>query len=133
MKSRFSKLIVFMLIFVIVLSMSSLAFASDLGEETYTEVVDSLRSNDKGLMGPGAMDTIKKISRDIFNIVRYVVIAILVIKAFGYFSQFSNAADDPRLKASLKAKLLWTAGGIILALNFWNLYKFIADISITLG
>lgn len=123
MKSQYSKLLILVLVLVMVLGTGSMVFAN--------EVKDVLQSSEKGLMGDGAMNTIEKLSRDIFNIVRYIVIAYLVIKAFGFFSQFSNAGDNPQLKASLKSRLLWTVGGLVLALNFWNLYNFVADITIS--
>lgn len=130
MKRYFPKLIIFGLVLVIILGMSGLALADgNLGDD----VVKALKSKDKGLMGDGAMSSIEKGSRDVFNIVRYFVIASLMITAFALFSQFSKAGDDPRLKASLKAKLAWTAGGLVLALNFWYIYSFVSKIVIDLS
>ena len=129
MKRSLLKLMIFGLILVLILGLSGLAFAADnLGED----VINALKSKEKGLIEEGAMTNIQKLSRDIFNIIRYIVIAYLVIKLFGLFSQFSNAGDNPQLKASLKTRLLWTAGGLVLALNFWYLYSFISKIVISL-
>lgn len=125
MKNRFSKLMVLLIIVTLLIGMGNIVFAD--GENLGDDVVNSLKSSEDGLMGEGAMTTIEKLSRDIFNIVRYIVIAYLVIKAFSFFSQFSNAGDQPQLKASLKTKLLWTAAGLVLALNFWSIYNFISS------
>lgn len=126
---RLSKTIVIIMIFVFILSLTSMAMAAGvIGDD----VVTDLKDGGTGVMGPGVMKTVSGLSKDIFNIVRYIVIAGLVIKAFMIFSQFSNAGDNPQLKAMLKSKLVWTAGGLVLALNFWNLYEFLAR-SINLG
>jgi hypothetical protein len=122
--------IIMILVLTFVLSLGSMAFANS---GIADDVINDLQNRDgQGVMGEGVMNTVSGLSRDIFNIVRYVVIAILVIKAFTIFSQFSNAGDNPQLKASLKSRLLWTAGGIVLALNFWGIYNFLAN-SINLG
>lgn len=120
--------IILVLILAVMLSMSSFAFAEGIGDD----VVSALQGEGEGVMGEGVMNTVAGLSKDIFNIVRYIVIAFLVIKSFSIFSQFSNAGDNPQLKASLKSRLLWTAGGLVLALNFWGLYNFLAN-SINLG
>lgn len=123
------KLIVLILIFVFMLSATSVVMATgDIGDD----VVNDLQTGGEGVMGEGVMNTVSGLSKDVFNIVRYVVIAVLVIRAFMTFSQFSNAGDNPQLKAMLKSKLLWTAGGLVLALNFWNLYGFIAELNLGL-
>lgn len=122
MKKHISKIVLLVMIMSLIVGMSSIAFAND---DLGSDVIESLKG-DQGLMGDGAMSTIQKLSNDIFNIVRYIVIAYLVIKAFSFFSQFSNAGDQPALKASLKTKLLWTGAGLVLALNFWSIYNFIS-------
>ena len=119
---------VFLLVLILVMSIGASVMAANIGQD----VVDNLQSSGEGVMGKGVMNTVGGLSKDIFNIVRYVVIASLVIKAFSIFSQFSNAGDNPQLKASLKGRLLWTAGGLVLALNFWGLYNFLSN-SIKLG
>lgn len=120
--------IIIALVLTFVLALGSVAFAGELG----SDVVNDLQSGGEGVMGTEVMGTISGLSKDIFNIVRYIVIAGLVIKSFSIFSQFSNAGDNPQLKTSLKQRLLWTAGGLVLALNFWGLYNFISS-SINLG
>lgn len=129
MKSKIARLALIALVLVIVM-VPAFSFADKLGDD----VVKELKSKKTGVMGSGVMNTVSGLSRDIFNIVKYIVIAYLVIKAFSIFTQFSNAGDNPQLKASLKARLLWTGGGLILAINFWPIYNFIAhSINLTLG
>lgn len=125
---KFRKAMIVVLILTFVLSLGSMAYAGGIGDD----VINDLQGGGEGVMGDGVMNTVSGLSKDIFNIVRYIVIAALVIKSFTIFSQFSNAGDNPQLKASLKARLLWTAGGLVLALNFWGLYNFLAN-SINLG
>lgn len=126
MNKRLKKGLIIMLIFSTFLMMGSVAFG--IGDD----VVKALQGGTEGIIGDGVMKTIFGLSSDVFNIVRYTVIAILIIKAFAIFSQFSSAGDNPQLKASLKARLLWTAGGLVLALNFWSLYNFIASTNLGL-
>lgn len=130
MYKKFHRGLILLLILVMMLSLGSVVFANG---AIGNDVVQDLKGQGKtGVMGDGVMNTIAGLSRDIFNIVRYIVIAYLVIKAFSIFSQFSNAGDNPQLKASLKSRLLWTCGGLVLALNFWSLYNFVSS-SINLG
>lgn len=130
MKRTMCKALILILIFTTILAIGSMAFATGaLGDDVVTDLKGG---GAKGIMGQGVMDTVAGLSRDIFNIIRYIVIASLVIKSFGIFSQFSNAGDNPQMKASLKGRMLWTAGGLVLALNFWSIYNFISG-SINLG
>lgn len=124
MKKHILRLIILIFIMSLVIGMSTMAFANkdDLGGD----VIKGIQTG-KGLMDNKVTDVISNLSNDIFKIVRYIVIAYLVIKAFSFFSQFSNAGDNPQLKASLKTKLLYTGIGLVLALNFWNIYNFIAN------
>lgn len=126
---KLNKGIIMILILIIILSMGSIVLANGIADDVVNDLQNKGGSQ---VMGPEVMGTVAGLSTDIFNIVRYIVIAILVIKAFTVFSQFSNAGDNPQLKASLKSRLLWTAGGIVLALNFWGIYNFLAN-SINLG
>ncbi|MCQ4924837.1 hypothetical protein NE686_17175 [Tissierella carlieri] len=130
MRNRPLKIMVFCLILVMILGVSGLAFAAtgNLGDD----VINALKSKEKGLIDEGAMTNIQKLSRDVFNVIRYFVIFILVVKLFSFISQFSNAGEDIHLRATLKKKLSWTAGGLVIALNFWNFYGFISKIVINL-
>ena len=88
MRNRPLKIMVFCLILVMILGVSGLAFAAtgNLGDD----VINALKSKEKGLIDEGAMTNIQKLSRDVFNVIRYFVIFILVVKLFSFISQFSN-------------------------------------------
>lgn len=122
MKKPIHKISILIIVLLLILSIGSLSLAEGIGDD----VIEGLKSKDGGMMGDGAMNTISKLSNDIFNVVRYIVIAYLIIKAFSFLSQFSNAGDQPALKAGLKTKMLWTTVGLVIALNFWSIYNFIA-------
>lgn len=128
-RNKKAKFLILVLVLMMVM-IPSLSLASN--EKIGDDVVNELKSGKKGIMGDGVIDTVSGLSRDIFQIVKYIVIAYLVIKGFAIFSQFSNAGDNPQLKASLKSRLLWTAIGLILAINFWPIYNFISN-GINLG
>lgn len=118
--------LVFTLIF------TSLAFASTGTKGIGDDVIKVLQGEGESVLGDGVQNTIAGISMDAFNIARYIVIGVLVISLFLTFSKFSQAGDDPQLKARLKGKLLWTAGGLILAINFWAIYNFLTEINLGL-
>lgn len=124
MKSKLLRIMVLIIIMSLLIGMSTMVFANN--EDLGSDVIDGIQGKKGNIMGEGALNTISKLSNDIFNIVRYIVIAVLVIKAFSMFAQFSSAGDQPQVKAALKTKLLWAIIGLLLALNFWSIYGFIA-------
>lgn len=128
MKSIISKTLLLTLIFV--LAVGSFAFAGT--DKIGDDVVKALKGGGKSVLGDGVQETIAGISMDIWNIVRYVVMAGLLIGFFLTLYKFKDAGDNPQLKAQLKGRLLWTGGGLILAINFWTIYNFLSN-SINLG
>lgn len=125
-KSRkFKSVILFVLLFSLV--MPVFAFASS---DTTNDVITELKK--KPTNGPlnKVQTEVKKFSTDIFNIVRLVVVAILIVSIFMNMAAFSKAGDNPALKASLKAKMIWAGAGAILAINFWNIINLFTGIKI---
>jgi hypothetical protein len=114
---------------ILVLLLSGVAFGVD---EVITEDLNSLSNAVKNteslpLTGNGG-DLLRGLSKDLFNIARYLVITMLLVKVLMLFMDFSNAGDNPQLKALIKSKTIWLGLGIIVAINFWTVYGEIARV-----
>lgn len=105
----------------------TLAFASN--PNPTEDVVGELKKKEQGPLG-SVQDEISRFSRDIFNIVRLVVVAVLIVSLFMNLAAFSKAGDNPGLKAALKTKMIWAGIGAILAINFWNIINLLSEIKI---
>ncbi len=127
------KIITILLALILVLGISTLALAND--DLRTDDIIGGIRdsSDNAGLMGDGLKDTGTKLMNDIFNIVRIAVIGLLIIKTFSYIGSIQGAADNPQEQRILKRRLLFSALGILLALNFWRIYAWISTISINIG
>ncbi len=123
---NFRKLkLVILLVLLFSLTLPAFVFAND----TTSDVITELKKKEKGPLG-SVQDEVNKFSRDIFNIVRLVVVAVLVVSLFMNFAAFSKAGDNPGLKAALKSKMIWAGVGAILAINFWNIINLFTTIKI---
>ncbi|MCK9470649.1 MAG: hypothetical protein M0Q88_02720 [Bacilli bacterium] len=128
--SKNRKILMLLLVLILVIGLSSFALAG--GDDLKTDdIVDAIKGKGGGLMGPGLENTSKKLMNDIFNIVRLFVIGGLVIRGFFYIGGIQEAAEQPQQKSILKKRLLYTVIGIVIALNFWRIYNWIAGINIT--
>ena len=116
-------MLVFMLL--LVLMIPCLTFADDPTDD----VVNELKKKEQGPLS-SVQKEVTRSSRDIFNIVRLVVVAVLVVSLFMNLAAFSKAGDNPGLKAALKAKMVWAGIGAILAINFWNIINLFSSIKI---
>ena len=96
---NFRKLkLVILLVLLFSLTLPAFVFANDTTDTT-SDVITELKKRE-GPLG-SVQDEVSKFSRDIFNIVRLVVVAVLVVSLFMNFAAFSKAGDNPGLKAAL--------------------------------
>lgn len=116
-------MLVFMLL--LVLMIPCLTFADDPTDD----VVNELKKKEQGPLS-SVQKEVTRFSRDIFNIVRLVVVAVLVVSLFMNLAAFSKAGDNPGLRAALKTKMVWAGIGAILAINFWNIINLFSSIKI---
>src|SRR5690606_37422407 len=119
-----NKIILMILIFTMI--MPSLAFANNNPTE---DVISELQNKEQGPLG-SVQNEVSRFSRDIFNIVRLVVVAVLIISLFMNLAAFSKAGDNPGLKAALKTKMIWSGVGAILAINFWRIIELFNSITL---
>lgn len=124
MKQRMCKILILSLVLAILIP--SLVLASD----TTNDVITELQKDNKNGPLAKAKKEAKTFSSEIFNIVRIVVVAVLVIRLFILITQFSEAGDNPQVKASIKKRMAWIGVGIILAVNFWNLWNLFKGIKV---
>lgn len=124
MKQRMCKILILSLVLAILIP--SLVLASDTTNDVITELQ---KDNTNGPLAKAKKEA-KTFSSEIFNIVRIVVVAVLVIRLFILITQFSEAGDNPQVKASIKKRMAWLGGGIILAVNFWNLWNLFKGIKV---
>lgn len=122
------------ILFVLILLSSSFVFAE---EGSIAEDLDSLNRaldsvNGIPLSGDGGR-VLMGMSRDFFNIARYIVITALLARMLMLFIDFSNAGDNPQLRATIKSKSIWLSLGIIFAINFWTIYRFTANVMYNLS
>lgn len=122
------------ILFVLILLSSSFVFAE---EGSIAEDPDSLNRaldsvNGIPLSGDGGR-VLMGMSRDFFNIARYIVITALLARMLMLFIDFSNAGDNPQLRATIKSKSIWLSLGIIFAINFWTIYRFTANVMYNLS
>lgn len=115
---------------VLILLFSGFAYAEE--DEVATENLNSLKTaikNSEGIpLSTSGGRILVGMSRDLFNVARYVVITALLIRLLMMFVDFSNAGDNPQLKATIKSKSVWLSLGVIFALNFWSIYTFTANV-----
>lgn len=106
--------------------MSNLVYAE---KESYNSLRTALNSNSgtKYLKGEGKSELIG-LTRDIFNIVRVIVVTVILLSIFKLYGEFTNAANNPSVKASIKTKTIWLSAGLVFTINFWNIYSFIAKL-----
>lgn len=121
--TKFKTIVLFILLLTLIIP--SFVFASDPTDDVVTE----LKKKEKGPLG-SVQTEVSRFSRDVFNIVRLVVVAILIISLFMNLAAFSKAGDNPGLKAALKTKMIWAGAGAILAINFWNIINLFNSIKI---
>lgn len=116
----------FILVLVALLLMSNLVYAE---KESYNSLRTALNSNSgtKYLKGEGKSELIG-LTRDIFNIVRVIVVTVILLSIFKLYGEFTNAANNPSVKASIKTKTIWLSAGLVFTINFWNIYSFIAKL-----
>ena len=121
MKLKTSLLIVLVLIILI----SGVAIGEDLNS-----LSSAVRNNRdvSSMLGSEGKQVIFGLSRDLFDIARYVVITGLIVRAVMLFVDFSNAGDNAQLVAQIKSKVLWLSLGIIFSTNFWQIYSYASRI-----
>lgn len=120
-------LMILTMILIFTMMMPSLAFARN--SNTTEDIINELQDKRKGPLG-SVQDEVSRFSRDIFNIVRLIVVAVLIISLFMNLAAFSKAGDNPGLKASLKMKMIWSGVGAILAINFWRIIELFNSIKL---
>lgn len=120
-------LMILTMILIFTMMMPSLAFANN--NNTTEDVISELQNKEKGPLG-SVQDEVSRFSRDIFNIVRLIVVAVLIISLFMNLAAFSKAGDNPGLKASLKMKMIWSGVGAVLAINFWRIIELFNSIKL---
>lgn len=111
-------------VLILVLLVSGVAFAEG---ENLDSLKSAMKNSDTFDLGSGK-STLIGMSRDFFDIARYIVISALLIRSFMLFFDFSGAGDDPHKKESIKSKAVWLSFGIVFALNFWSIYNFTARV-----
>lgn len=122
--TKFKTIVLFILLLTLIIP--SFVFASNPTDDVVTE----LKKKEKGGPLESVQTEVSRFSRDVFNIVRLVVVAILIISLFMNLAAFSKAGDNPGLKAALKTKMIWAGAGAILAINFWNIINLFNSIKI---
>lgn len=112
------------IVIILILLLTTVAFGED--AETVSEDINSLsraiKTTDSISLSGSGGNLLKGLSLDLFNIARYLVITALLVRVIMLFMDFSNAGDNPQLKASIKSKAIWLSLGIIFAINFWSIY-----------
>lgn len=76
----------------------------------------------------GSEGVLMGMSRSIFDVIRYVVLAGAVIRLFALYMEYANVGDNPQIIASIKTKSLWYVLGILFVLNFWSIVEFANDV-----
>lgn len=69
-------------------------------------------------------DTLIGLSKDLFDVTRYVVIAGIVIRGLLIFLDFSKA-DDPYIRTRIRTQAIWLSLGVIFSVNFWTIFNFV--------
>jgi len=112
---------------ILILLVSGVVFADDIPDENLSSLSSAIKNNPVSLSEAGG-NTLMGMSRDFLDIVRYIVVTALLVRMVMIFLDFSNAGDNPQLKASIKSKSIWLSLGIIFAINFWTIYRFTAGV-----
>lgn len=120
-------LMILIMILIFTMMMPSLAFANN--NNPTEDVISELQNKEQGPLG-SVQDEVSRFSRDIFNIVRLVVVAVLIISLFMNLAAFTKVVDNPGLKAALKTKMIWSGVGAILAINFWRIIELFNSIKL---
>lgn len=131
-----SKVFLLITLVIILILMSAIAFAetstTELGDNTedlnsLSEAVKRNR-NISHMLDTEGKEVIFGLSKDLFNIARYVVITALLARALMLFFDFQMAADAPEAKARIKSKALYLTLGLIFSLNFWKVWDYVGEI-----
>lgn len=120
------KYLILILLILILISNTAFATNEDLGSLNNAIIKNRSMAD---LLGDSSGDVIFGLSRDLFNIARYIVITALLVNLFVLFIDFQMAADAPETKARIKSKALWRSLGLIFCLNFWTLFEFASTIA----
>lgn len=120
-----TKFILMVIVLLFVTSLTSLVYA----EEDLNSLRNALNNNSgikylKGQEKKELMDII----RDITNIVRIVVEVFLLLRLFKLSVYFRLAYDSPTVKSVIRIKAFNIFAGLIFAINFWNIFEFLAKL-----
>lgn len=121
------KIIILIIVELIILS-SSISFAEN-ESDGINSLGQAIKSNRqvKHLFA-GEEKVLMDISRSIFDVLRYIILAGAVIRLFGLYLEYANIGDNPQVMANIKTKSLWYVLGIIFVLNFWTIIRFLNQI-----
>lgn len=114
------RIINFLLIALIIFN-CSFSYAQDLNS---LNSAIKANSNVVGKISGQGKNTLIGMSKDLFDVARYTVIAFMIIKILLMLADFSNAGDKPEIKAKIKIKATWLALGVVFSVNFWSLFNF---------
>lgn len=110
---------------ILILLVSYVSFAS-VPEEDLNSLSSAIKSNPADLSSTGR-NALVGIGGDFLNIARYIVITTLLVRMVMLFIDFTNAGDNPQVRATIKSKTIWLSLGIVFAVNFWTVYRFMAN------
>lgn len=115
---------ILIILVLVLLTTSTITLAEDLNSlnqaiKDNADVIDSLGDGRDILIG---------MSKDFFDIARYIIITGIIISVFLMYLDFGNAADNPQLVTKIKDKALWHVLGLLFTLNFWSIYNFVRGV-----
>lgn len=119
-----------LIILILVMLVSNVAFADEKPEENLSSLNEAVRENRNisNLLDPEGKAVIFGLSRDLFNIARYIVITAILVRGIWLFIDFSNAGDNPQKISQIKSQIIWLSLGIIFSINFWQIYGFATNV-----
>ena len=117
-------LVLFLILFIS--STVVVATSEDLG--SLNDAIKS-QSNIGSIFSGDSQNILMGLSKSFFDIVRYAAFVYIIIRLFMLAMEFEAAGNAPETKASIKIKAMWHVVGLLFAMNFWTIAKFLMRIA----